>query len=708
DHILTYLSPQVKDILGYTHEEALIKWTEFASDNPINEIGFKHTVKAIKTGERQPPYELELVKKNGEKIWVEVREFPHVEDCKTIAILGSLTDITERKRVEKALRESESQKQAILDGITTNLAFVNKNLEILWVNKASAISVGKSPEEMIGHKCYELWADPEKPCDGCPSLRAWKTRKSEHAIMNTPDGRVWDERGEPVFDQNGELIGMLEIAYDITERKQAEEEIRKLSTAVKQSPSVIAITDLKGNLEYVNPKFTELTGYSSEEVIGLNPRILKSGELPDEIYKELWDTISSGKEWRGEFHNKKKNGEYFWEAVSISPIFDKQGKITNYIKIADDITERKIVEEELKENFKQQKLLTEISYLFTKLGKFKENMNKVLSLLGEYTKVSRVYVFEDFNNGAYTKNTYEWCNENIEPQIDNLQEVPYKIIPSWKKILIEKGMVLSSNILELPQDLIEILEPQKIKSILVLSIYVRNQFFGFMGFDECEKHRIWDKSEIELLKTVTNIISMLFERNHAEEALKESEQRFRFIAENTGDVLYRLQYDTMTFEYLSPAITILTGYTDEEINKIDFKSLIDQTIIPGASVVSLEELRKKRMEGTTGEWRAEYKILSKGDEEKWLGDHSFPWKDDSGKIIGSTGILQNITERKQAEMELAKHREHLKYLIKERTDEVERSQKSLVLLMEDVNEINQELKDVNNMLDATNKELEAF
>jgi GAF domain-containing protein len=168
--------------------------------------------------------------------------------------------------------------------------------------------------------------------------------------------------------------------------------------------------------------------------------------------------------------------------------------------------ERRQAEEALESSLQQQRLLTEVSYLFTKLRKFEKNMNNILCLIGEYTKVSRVYIFEDFNKGEYTKNTYEWCNKNIEPQIDNLQEIPYTIIPSWKKILIEKGMVFSTNISELPQDLLDILEPQKIKSILVLPIYVRNKFFGFLGFDECEKHRIWDNSEIELIKTIANII----------------------------------------------------------------------------------------------------------------------------------------------------------------------------------------------------------
>ncbi|MEA2104626.1 MAG: PAS domain S-box protein [Candidatus Cloacimonadota bacterium] len=162
-----------------------------------------------------------------------------------------------------------------------------------------------------------------------------------------------------VILKDNEPAGMRGIIVDITEQKKSEEEIRKLSTAVTQSPSVIAITDLKGNLEYVNPKFTEITGYTFEEAIGQNPRILKAGNLPDEMYEDLWDTISSGNIWRGEFHNKRKNGELFWEAASISPIFDKHGTITNYVKVAEDITERKKAAEELKLSEKKYRTVFE-------------------------------------------------------------------------------------------------------------------------------------------------------------------------------------------------------------------------------------------------------------------------------------------------------------------------------------------------------------
>ena len=122
---------------------------------------------------------------------------------------------------------------------------------------------------------------------------------------------------------------------------------RKLSTAVEQSPVTIVITDTSGTIEYVNPKFTEMTGYTLAEALGQNPRILKSGEFPPEAYKTLWNTILAGEVWRGEFHNKKKNGQLFWEQASISPIKDALGIVTSFVAVKEDITGRKLAEAEL-------------------------------------------------------------------------------------------------------------------------------------------------------------------------------------------------------------------------------------------------------------------------------------------------------------------------------------------------------------------------
>ena len=132
----------------------------------------------------------------------------------------------------------------------------------------------------------------------------------------------------------------------------------KLSHAVEQSPVSIVITNNNGEIEYVNPKYIQITGYSSEEVLGQNPRILKSGETPAEEYKRLWETITSGNTWLGEFHNKRKNGELFWEKAAISPVKNRNGEITNFIAIKEDITEQKALESQLRHALKMDAIGT--------------------------------------------------------------------------------------------------------------------------------------------------------------------------------------------------------------------------------------------------------------------------------------------------------------------------------------------------------------
>lgn len=138
----------------------------------------------------------------------------------------------------------------------------------------------------------------------------------------------------------------------VTLRRRVNEQndhILQLSRAVEASPCAVVITNSKGTIKYINPKFITLTGYSSEEAIGQNPRILKSDKMAASTYEELWSTITAGKEWHGQFLNRKKNGELYWESASISPIFNDQGGITHFVAVKEDITERKRAEERIEE-----------------------------------------------------------------------------------------------------------------------------------------------------------------------------------------------------------------------------------------------------------------------------------------------------------------------------------------------------------------------
>jgi PAS domain S-box-containing protein len=159
---------------------------------------------------------------------------------------------------------------------------------------------------------------------------------------------VLDEMGEKIASQ---MRSIRKLNEDL-ERRVAErtEELRILSEAIEQSPVTVMIADKKGTIEYVNPSFSEVTGYSAKEAIGQNPRFLKSGNHPDSFYKDLWDTILSGRTWRGEFLNRKKNDEAFWESASISAIKNDEGEITHFVAVKQDITDQKRAEQAIRES----------------------------------------------------------------------------------------------------------------------------------------------------------------------------------------------------------------------------------------------------------------------------------------------------------------------------------------------------------------------
>jgi len=168
-------------------------------------------------------------------------------------------------------------------------------------------------------------------------------------------------RAHLVFDQAGQPLRWYGTNTEITESKQAVLTLRKYKMAVEQSPLSIAITNAAAEIEYVNPRFTELTGYRMEDALGQNPRILKSGITSPDEYKRMWDILVAGETWHGEFHNRKKNGELYWESASISPIQDENGVITHYVAVKENITERKRDQERIAETIEFTQTILEVS-----------------------------------------------------------------------------------------------------------------------------------------------------------------------------------------------------------------------------------------------------------------------------------------------------------------------------------------------------------
>ncbi|MFN3309003.1 MAG: ATP-binding protein [Anaerolineales bacterium] len=274
-----------------------------------------------------------------------------------VALLGLaswLRDSDHRQREEAAtaLQKQKEYLQRVIDGVQSPLYVVDvKDYRIRLANSA-ARKLGLVEDQVT---CYALTHHRSEPCSGdehpCPLKHVSTERKpytTEH-IHFLPDGSTYyaEVRGYPLFDENGEVIQMIEHSLDVTERKLQEAEIRKLQQAIEHAASGVVITDAEGFFEYVNPTFERMTGYRCEEVLGKTPRLLKSGKHSTEFYNELWRTIKSGRVWEGELINRRKDGSLYWEFQTIAPVVFN-GRISHFVGIKLDITNQKLQEEELR------------------------------------------------------------------------------------------------------------------------------------------------------------------------------------------------------------------------------------------------------------------------------------------------------------------------------------------------------------------------
>jgi PAS domain S-box-containing protein len=279
----------------------------------------------------------------------------------------SFVDITERKQAEEELRRSEERYRnqyrllRTLIDLAPDFIFVkDTESRYLVVNESLAKCYGRQPAEMLNRTDADF-LPPESAARcraGEEQALAADTFRTFDDTITLPDGQRREVLTNMVAfrDQQGKVGGLVGIGHDITERKRAENALRTsernlriLTRALEQSPASILITSTKGEIEYVNPKFTEITGYSPDEVMGKNPRLLKSGHQSLEFYKEMWATITSGRDWHGELCNRKKDGTLFWESAVIAPIHDEHGTVTHFVALKEDITERRRLEAELLE-----------------------------------------------------------------------------------------------------------------------------------------------------------------------------------------------------------------------------------------------------------------------------------------------------------------------------------------------------------------------
>jgi PAS domain S-box-containing protein len=351
---LTYVSPASEHLLGsLPHEMIGHIFTEYMAEQEISRaLALFHDTLFHNLSTRV--IEFKFIKKNGSFFDGEVH-YQYYQDNESSGMIGLIHDITERKQeeifrkhYEHELQESQQFLASIYDAVNHSIFVVDVRPDGSFIFKGinpmhekltgyhNNDITGKTPEEILDPEVAKAVSHNYATC-----IREGKTIQYEEALPFLGKITWWETVLNPVRNDAGHIYRIIGTSKNITERKQAYAQLKKMSAAVEQSPAVVVITDPRGNIEYVNPMFTEHTGYSAEEARGKNPRILQSGLVPKALYKDLWNTILSGKVWRGELQNKKKNGELYWESVVIAAILNTEGVITNFVAVKEDITDQK-------------------------------------------------------------------------------------------------------------------------------------------------------------------------------------------------------------------------------------------------------------------------------------------------------------------------------------------------------------------------------
>ncbi|MBF0386453.1 MAG: PAS domain S-box protein [Candidatus Omnitrophica bacterium] len=374
DHVDNILNAAAEGIMGLDvhgkHTFINLSATRMLGYDPDELIGQKshdlwHHTKADGTQCTEPECSIyaaltngTVYKRNDEIFWrKDGTSFPVEYACTPLLKNGVITgavvtfnDITDRKQAEAALSASESQWQSLVKEAPARIIMLSQEGRILFVNHQERIGYNKYQTGQLALDTLDI-IERSQFSDALKKVFTTARSSSYQSRHKLADGSEhWcDNHLGPVRSEQG-IKAAIWITFDITERILAEDNNRKLSQAVAQSSASIIITDRSGAIEYCNPAFSNTSGYRLDEVFGQNIRILKSGEHPDDFYRAMWEKLLFGQCWTGEIRNRKKDGGLFWESVHISPVLNSDNKITHFVAIIEDISERKEMEANLRAN----------------------------------------------------------------------------------------------------------------------------------------------------------------------------------------------------------------------------------------------------------------------------------------------------------------------------------------------------------------------
>jgi PAS domain S-box-containing protein len=569
---------------------------------------------------------------------------------------------------------------------------------IVRFNQACEQVSGYRFEEVAGKVCWDLFLVPEElemvqgifaklVAGEFPTYceNYWRTRDNGRRRI------MWSNT--VLLDENKRVQYVIATGVDVTQAHTAESRLRVLTRAMEAGPSSVVITDAQGTITYVNPAFARLTGYAPEEVIQKTPRLWKSGKHPAEFYAALWQTLVQGREWRGEFCNKKKNGELFWVYSTISPIKDEGGKITHFVAVVVDITERKHYEQALEQSRQElehkvaertsdlettvqnllqevdarrrveneiqhllqcERLVTEISTDFTHLeaGCFETRVREGIRRLMVFLKAERASLSEFVGQNICATVS---CHEDGIPPTP--PRIPGTELP-WSRAQLRVGKrIVFSKIDDLPGEAAwdrETYRKLGTQALIALPLVVSGKTIGALVFVNASGARNWPAETVQRLRLVEDLFAGVLMQWRSEKALTGAERRYHAVADFMQDWEY-WESPEGALLFCSPACERITGCPPQQF--LADPKLLHKIVLQEDARLWAEFHREAFAQPQ--ERSLQFRIRRPDGAIRWIEHHSRPVTDEKGTFLGLRASNRDHTDVKQAELESQRLHEEL-------------------------------------------------
>ncbi len=593
--------------LGYSRQELLsmnIKQI-IAPDDWDSAQGFlARSVEGAKINDA----EFEVIAKDGARLAMEIRSRLLYEGGKTVGVQGIARNVTERKKAEEELALLKHSIDVYYDGAY----WTDVKNRIFYANDAGCKALGYTREELIGKAMGEV-----VPAASTERLQGvWEALRSRgyvsfEAIHRRKDGSEFPVELVITYVHFGGKEYACGFARDVTERRSIESRLRLQSAALQAAANGIVITNRDGNILWVNPGFTTLTGYSREAAIGQSTRIMKSNHHPASFYADLWKTVLGGKVWHGELTNRRKDGTLYEEEMTITPVRDETGDVTHFIAIKQDITQRKWAEKALRESEEGLAAAQRIAHVGswywnaqTDIAHWSEETFRIFGLppvdLENHREVFLAMVHPE-DRSRVAQSLADGLSETCEYNIDYRLQMPDGKV----KVIHAQGEVLRD---------------------------ADGKVFGMRGIN----HDITDRERVET-------------------ALRESEERFRSLFENATVGIYRT---TPAGHVLlaNPALIKMLGY--DNLDDLVKRNLEEQGFEPSYP----RKLFHERM-AREGEVKDVESVWTRQDgTAMFVRESARAIRGQGNQILSYDGIVEDITERRLAEEMLQESEERFRQL----------------------------------------------